>query len=416
MAELKELIQRKNIRTMKKDLARLRLSEAETEKERITKLKVVEEAQERLKKTLAGKREPQPAPLETTQPQPSETKAAPEQPEAVEVASQEETEVEKRLREAEERIRILKEPPVSLPPEARETSKPPIIPPEETIPPLPSPPFPAAAPAEFRPSETKPAEPLPPLEQRPSRIARRLTRALVIILIFLGALTLFTFVYWFFWIRGSEMAPEEIPAAEEEEIIVEEEIIPTPPPPAEPPPPLISVEQTLILEISSPDELSEALKETLLKGFIEKQLTRILVKNTSSNQFLELNPLLNALSVITPSSFAQKLGPDFELLLFSQKQGNRLGWVAKIVQRDLADLLSAWEKTMEKDSENFFLLISQEKQLPLPPFRTTRLKGVSLRYQTFSRSDLGIVYAITKDYFIFTSSFESMAKILEILE
>jgi len=79
----------------------------------------------------------------------------------------------------------------------------------------------------------------------------------------------------------------------------------------------------------------------------------------------------------------------------------------------LENILSSWEKTLETDSENLFVLMGKEGPALAPDFRDANYQGTFFRYQTFSKEDLGACYSITDDFFILTSSYESMTKIID---
>lgn len=68
---------------------------------------------------------------------------------------------------------------------------------------------------------------------------------------------------------------------------------------------------------------------------------------------------------------------------------------------------------MEKDTENLFSLLGKEGPALTPYFRTSFYKEVGFRFLTISKADFGICYAWFDDYFVLTSSFESMKKAIE---
>jgi hypothetical protein len=71
-------------------------------------------------------------------------------------------------------------------------------------------------------------------------------------------------------------------------------------------------------------------------------------------------------------------------------------------------------------------LMGKEGPALIPIFRDANYKGVVFRYQTFSKEDLGICYSIlqqaqddeftesiSEDFLVFTSSYESMTKVID---
>lgn len=199
-----EFLKREEVRTMAKDLARLREQEAKKERERIAKLKTEKEA--RLERERLEKLRKEAEERERLERERLARKIMPEPtPPAREHIL--------------DRIKSkIKHKPVQGPPEIeiRPAVKPtPPTPTAPTAPPVPPPITPAPAPA--------PSQP-PPLA-RPA--LSKLDKILIRILIILNIFFISTFLYWYFSVRKAEpKVPEEItPPPEEERVITPEEIL-----------------------------------------------------------------------------------------------------------------------------------------------------------------------------------------------
>jgi len=461
-----ELLKREEIRTMQKDISRLREIEAQKERERVVGLKTTEETrerEERLEKLRreeeARKRKAEKLRLE------KELKELLEKKEGLEVERNElvknNGQLEETLRiiltkeaeiEKKERIIEEKEKASELPKEKHETEKErwsteeerqkieserwlqeeklkknkiqleeadlkyqQILKKEEEI-----------KSSLRRPEEAKEIEPeklreegeikekevkkvppealIPkPLSKKPSPFKKVLVRGVIVILLLL----IFSFFYWFF---GVKKLPEEeaLPPAEEEIIPPEEEIIEKPE--IFIPPSLISVAETKTREISQNEETPGVFSQLMGEELPLGSFLRIVIKNTSENRLASLKDLSQSFQVEAPEEIFQKLEPDYTLTLYSQEQGKRVAFVTKIKEEGgLTELLKAWEPKLEKGVS----ISGEEIPVLTPYFKVADYQGATFRYQTFSKDDLGICYSVFNDYFILTSSGESMLKIID---
>ncbi len=274
---------------------------------------------------------------------------------------------------------------------------------KERRPPVPIPPTTLPIPPSIS-VETKRLKPAPS-----EKILIRVGIMLIIVLIFVNI-----FLFWNWYLR-EEALPGQVPPEE----VLPEEVLPEEVPPEEVPPEiiiplsLIPIEASSTLEISAPEELSTLFSQ-VLKTELTEGYTRILIQDIEENKILGLKEFLEGFGVKVPEGFYEKVGQDFTLFLFKQKQGNRWGLVTKITEKEnLAFLLKNWEETMEQDFGNLFTATGKEGPALTPYFRAASYKGASLRYQTFSRQDLGICYSLFNDYFVFTSSWESLLKTID---
>jgi len=242
-----------------------------------------------------------------------------------------------------------------------------------------------------------------PLPKKPSPFKKVLVRGVIVVVLLL----IFSFFYWFF---GVKKLPEEeaIPPTGEEIVPPEEEIVEKPEISISPS--LISVAETKTWEISQDEEIPEAIRQLMGEELPLGTFTRIVIKNTSENRLSSLEDLSQAFQIETPEEIFQKLEPDYTLTLYSQEQGKRVAFVTKTKEKSgLTELLKAWEPKLEKGIS----ISGQEIPVLVPYFKAANYQGATFRYQTFSKDDFGICYSIFNDYFILTSSGESILKIID---
>jgi len=247
-----------------------------------------------------------------------------------------------------------------------------------------------------------------PLPKKPSPFKKVLVRGIIcaVLLLIFGSLL------WSFILKkpAEEVilpAEEEIiPAEEKEEEIIEKPEISIPPS-------LISAAETKVSEISQNEEIPEVIRQLMAEELPLGTFTRIVIKNTSENRLSSLEDLSQAFQIEAPEEIFQKLGPDYTLALYPQEQGKRVAFVTKVKEKEgLTELLKDWETKLREG-----VFVSGEELSPLVPyFKETSFKGITFRYLTISREDLGICYLILDDYFILATSFESLKKTIEEVE
>jgi beta-N-acetylhexosaminidase len=309
LEEKKELLKREEIRTMEKDLSRLREAEAQKERERIAALK----PEEKIKKPEEEKKE------------------------------------KEKEKERKELLSTL----------------------------IPKPP------------------------KRPPTYTKAAVRAgIAAFLVFLLG-----FFAWLFLVKEErEKTTEEEQLPSEEEQIVEKVTIPAS---------LIAEVSTTTLEVSGLEEVSLVLSQFLEQKPAEQGFIRILLKNTTENKILGLKEFFEAFSINSPPTFFEKLNNDFTLFLYSG-QHDRLGFITRIEEKEgLDELIANWEGTLEGDTENLFSVLGKTGPALAPNFRTSSFGEGSFRFLTISTDDFGVCYALMDEYFLFTTSFESMEKLIQ---
>ncbi len=348
--EKKEFFKHKDIRTMQKDISGLREQQAEQEKQRISELNPAQDEQARQEQEPAEKQAEERKPLE------------------------------EKLKETSQRQEMPSTPPPSIPPSS------------------PSPSYPAGE---------KPAFPL----KKPSgseKVFVRIGIVLVLLLVFANM-----FLFWYWYLR--ETGPESPQGPPQEETPPEDVV----PPEDETPPEIITpsaffpIGAVTFLKTTSTENIAPGLSQ-LLETDLTKGYTRVLIQNTEKNEFLGLKELFSAFEIVAPEGFYQKLDNDFTLFVFSQEQGNRLGFAAKITEKqELIATLKSWEQNMEQSFDGLFTSLGKQEPALVSYFKEVPYNDALLRYQTFSRQDLGICYSIFNDYLVWTSSWESLLKTID---
>lgn len=244
-----------------------------------------------------------------------------------------------------------------------------------------------------------------PLPKKPSPFKKALVRGIIcaVLLLILGSLI------WFFVLKKPVEEEDILPT--EEEIIPSGEIIEKPE--ISIPPSLISVAETKTSEISQNEEIPEAIRQLMAEELPLGTFTRIVIKNARENRLSSLEDLAGAFQVEAPEEIFQKLGPDYTLALYSQEQGKRVAFVTKVKEKSgLIELLKVWETKLR---EGIFVS-GEEIPALVPYFKEASFEGITFRYLTISRQDLGICYLILDDYFVLATSFESLKKVIKEVE
>ncbi len=180
---------------------------------------------------------------------------------------------------------------------------------------------------------------------------------------------------------------------------------------------LFLVNDTRNLDVLNSDDLRSLLSKTIGEWQKKGTFTRITIKNKNNGKFLGLEKFFEWMLIRTPKGFYDKLDNGFTLFIFSQPQGNRLGFVAKIKDYEgLENLLRNQESSMSDDFKNFFAMMGAKGRLIVPYFRNASdvqgYTGPNFRYQTINKEDLGIAYLTSGNYLVFTSSWKSMQEVI----
>jgi len=271
---------------------------------------------------------------------------------------------------------------------------------------------------DFPTQEIKPAEIFGEIPRKPSIFEKLFVRLLVLIIFAAIILSIVAFWYWNAKIKKAPQ-PVQAPNQQEQQNQEPEENIPVEPEPEPellPPSSLILIGETRTAEIATTGEIPFTFSQVFSETLKEDAFTRILFKNTEESRWLSLEEILSSFNINVPENFYQKT-EDYTFFIYSQKEGKRIGFMAKIKEGEslsLENSLKIWEASAEKDTENLFILMGKEKPALVPYFKNGEYNGFNFRYQTISKNDLGAVYSIiNENNFVFTSSWLSMSKIID---
>jgi len=407
--EEKEFLARSEIRTMKKDIASLRETEATQERKKVAGMKTEQELHKETEKQSQAQKEAMTRQIAETEAQKrvgEVKKLREEREEKVAIAAK--TEAEKEEKKAEGFKELLKETQTREEAERKRfLARVEAQAEGKEVPPAPTPPPPPTAPPEKPSEEPKKPKPLQilkkipkPAFRRPSfgrpTFAQKLWIRVVLtllVLVIIGAIG--TFWYWYLNVREAPAPEEEIPVEIIEEGVAELVI----------PPALISIEASQTLEFSL---LGQILQEDL-----DTKFTRLIIKDSVENKVFGLREFFEAFEVKTPETFYNKINNDFTLFIYSSRETNRLGFITTVAEVDLFYLLKYWESTMEQDFEILSVFLGKTSPTLVPYFREVSYKNTAFRYLSFPPQNFGICWAITDGYFIFTFSGESIIKTID---
>ena len=242
------------------------------------------------------------------------------------------------------------------------------------------------------------------IPQRPTFREKLWVRILIIIIVFVLLTGVVSFWYWFFKVRSQLPVEENGP---EEQVPLGEVVIPET---------LFPVDSIKVVLISGPEEVPQLLSQALGEQADQGKFKRVIVKTKS--RVLNLKEFFQSLLIEMPEDFYLRMTQDFTLFIYPQSQGNRLGLVTKVLDKPgLEGFFALRETTLEHDLDSFFELQGKDKPGIVSYFRNASdvsgYSGPNFRYQTLTTSDLGICYFVSDDYFVLTSSWNSMEKVLK---
>ncbi len=254
--------------------------------------------------------------------------------------------------------------------------------------------------------QEKPVIPKPP--KKPSSIQKFLVRIAIILIPFLLA----AFIYWISTsvpvIKKKIPTPSQITPSEEQTSLEQTPKVPFPEA-------FVKIKNVLSFEVSGKEEVSSVFNLLSQKDLSQKQLHQVIIINKTQNRILNLEEIAQGFKIEIPSGLIQELDKEnFNILIFPQEQGLREVFIIKIKQKEGLDkLLKEWELKLTKEGIS---LSGVPIQTIASSFKESSYKGKSFRYLTISKEDLGICYGLFDEYFVFTTSFESIQKIIDELE
>ena len=118
-----------------------------------------------------------------------------------------------------------------------------------------------------------------------------------------------------------------------------------------------------------------------------------------------------------PPAIAPQFSNTSFFFSYSFERGNRLGLIVETGSSEASRLaLRDWESQIEENLSPLLPLWATKGAGYTTAFRSRAHQGVEIRFQTFSIQDQGIVYALVDKYLIFASSFEAAKAAIEALQ
>jgi hypothetical protein len=175
------------------------------------------------------------------------------------------------------------------------------------------------------------------------------------------------------------------------------------------------------LQFSTSTEVPSLVSFALTATSTQEQFIRVLFQNTQTKSLLRLSEFLETFGVKTTTTsskeFLERIDPLATLFIYFSKKGEgRFGFVAKVREgTGFGDLIKNWEVNMAKDLSPLLSLVSGKELEFVDSFRTASAKGVEFRYLDSNQPNFGICYSLVKGYFLFTTSGESMIKLINLM-
>ncbi|MDO8655578.1 MAG: hypothetical protein Q7R48_04205, partial [bacterium] len=160
-----------------------------------------------------------------------------------------------------------------------------------------------------------------------------------------------------------------------------------------------------IVPVSSSEDISKLLSEELTQGI-------------TGVSFEGVQTPLTMLGIELSEQVKPLVRPSFLLFLHTLGEKKRFGLAFTVngTEKIMKEELLLWEPDMEKDTASLFRLMGTPGTGHVSFFRSTQHDGVAIRFQTLSLNDFGIVYALSHNLLLITSSLESMNVLLDTLE
>ena len=144
---------------------------------------------------------------------------------------------------------------------------------------------------------------------------------------------------------------------------------------------------------------------------------RLLIKDKNSNTYIGLRQVFDIFKIKPPSSLLDNLNSNATIFLYTNRGQNRFGFIAQTSNAgNVAQIMKGWENTIEQDAGGLFNFLGKQQPAKTPGNLQSGTAGnqqISYRYTFFQpeSANLGICYAVYKNYFIFTSSVDSLSQI-----
>ena len=246
----------------------------------------------------------------------------------------------------------------------------------------------------------------PVLQTKPSVFEKIWIRVLLLILIISAVIAVLVFIFDILEIKeGITPIPSPGPATSTEPTEEPGEITVFRP--------LFEVDEEEKINISSSEDIPLSFSKLLKAELQENSFTRIVIKNTEEKKVIGLKEFFEAIGVETPKTFYEYLNDNFTLFIYSPLN-NHFGFITQIEkEEELETILGEWRKEIKSDLDPLFLLTGKEKLMVTHPIEEETHLGIKYFNTDFYEENFGIYYCLIKDYFIFTTSKETMLQMIE---
>jgi len=245
--------------------------------------------------------------------------------------------------------------------------------------------------------------PQPP--ERPSSFKKIIIRVGVFVLIVLVV----SFIYWFFT-QKEQLAKKDATPLIEQETPQEQEIVEEPE--ITIPQSIIFVADTLTFNATTTKDIEDIYNQITTQVLTENEFVRVVIKNEQEKRLFNLNEIAQTFQITIPAEVLENLKIDvFNLLVYPQEHGKRGVVIAEIKDKEKLTLsLTNWEADIIANG----LQISGNKIPTLSTqFKDYSFDNVPFRFLTLSKSDLGLCYVLSGDYFAISSSFKSIEETIK---
>lgn len=244
--------------------------------------------------------------------------------------------------------------------------------------------------------------------KKPSPSKKLVSRIIAIVVSAALIFFVFTFWFWYFKVRKPEQTGTSSGATATSTatstIVTEEIFIGAP---------LITVDATETLEFTtSTQDLVNSFSLITKNEYDKGKFVRVVVKDMVRKKEFSLTDYLNAFRITIPQAVLAKLASSSTVFLYSLNRGvNSFGIVMKQTE-NAASAIRSWESTMEKDTDYLFTILGKRARVT-SSFSQSVYKGVVFRYISFPGSNFGLTYTVVNNFFIITSSGESIIQTID---
>ena len=179
----------------------------------------------------------------------------------------------------------------------------------------------------------------------------------------------------------------------------------------------VSPKHTTTLQFTKGSDLSSLLTQ-VLRSEQQPNFTQLLFSQRENNELVSSgSEFFSLFGISLPPDIAPHFSNDSFFFLYSYERGNKFGMIVKTPSPETAQVaLKAWESQAEQNLAPVMSFWGIKESAYTTAWRSTAHFGVEIRFQTFTLEDYGIVYAVVDNYIIFASSHEATQAAIEALQ